>query len=110
MLRALENLYMNALRYTEDGDFIMISAENDTKNIYLKVCDTGIGIEKQDLNRIFDMFYRGTNSRREEGMGIGLSVVKNIIDIHSWKIEVESERHIGTYFKIIIPIPAPEQE
>lgn len=102
--RAFENLYSNALRYTKDGDFISISAEDDKQNIYIKFCDTGEGIEKKDLANIFDMFYRGTNSRREEGMGIGLSVVKNIIDIHSWKINVDSEKNIGTYFTITIPL------
>lgn len=102
--RAFENLYSNALRYTKDGDFISISAEDDSQNIYIKFCDTGIGIEKKDLHNIFDMFYRGTNSRREEGMGIGLSVVKNIIDIHNWKISVDSEKNVGTYFTITIPL------
>lgn len=102
--RAFENLYSNALRYTKDGDFISISAEDDKQNIYIKFCDTGEGIEKKDLANIFDMFYRGTNSRREEGMGIGLSVVKNIIDIHKWKISVDSEKNIGTYFTITIPL------
>lgn len=102
--RAFENLYSNALRYTKDGDYITISAEDDKQNIYIKFCDTGEGIDKKDLDNIFDMFYRGTNSRREEGMGIGLSVVKNIIDIHNWKINVDSEKNIGTYFTITIPL------
>ena len=49
------------------------------------------------------MFYRGTNSRLEEGMGIGLSVVQSIIDTHRWRIEVESQNDIGTTFTVYIP-------
>ena len=107
--RALENIFSNALRYTKDGDSILISAEEmtDEQNaakVVITISDTGIGIEKEDLAHIFDLFYRGTNSRREQGMGIGLSVVKNIIDTHGWKIFVESERGKGTNFKIEIPL------
>ena len=55
-------------------------------------------------SNIFNLFFRGTNSRREEGMGIGLSVVKNIIDMHGWNINVESEQGKGSCFTIAIPI------
>ena len=68
-----------------------------------KISDTGIGIEEKDLNNIFNMFYRGTNSRREEGMGIGLSVVQNIIETHGWKIKVDSQKGQGSTFTITIP-------
>lgn len=102
-MRALENLFSNAVRYTSEGDSIFINAKEDSNSIYVEVEDTGIGIEKEDLKRIFDIFFRGTNSRREEGLGIGLSVVKNIIDIHGWKIDVESEKDKFTRFTITIP-------
>ena len=51
------------------------------------------------------MFFRGTNSRLEEGMGIGLAVVKTIMDTHGWKIGVESKKNEGTCFTITIPVP-----
>ena len=103
--RVFENLFNNALRYTQDGDSITISAGIDSINncVVYKIQDTGQGIDEADLKNIFDMFYRGTNSRREEGMGIGLSVVKNIIETHGWKIDVESKKNIGTCFTIKIP-------
>jgi signal transduction histidine kinase len=66
--------------------------------------DTGCGMDEEDLNNIFDLFYRGTNSRLEKGMGIGLSVVKNIITTHGWNIEVESKKDFGSKFRIVIPI------
>ena len=102
--RAFENLYSNALRYTKEDDTIEIKAFNDKQNAYFVISDTGCGINKDELSSIFDLFYRSSASRREEGMGIGLSVVKNIIDIHGWKINVESEKDKGTSFTITIPI------
>ena len=109
--RSLENIFSNAIRYTDENDSIEIfSRIEKTKNqksnrsVIIKIKDTGRGINKKDLNSIFDMFFRGTNSRLEEGMGIGLSVVKTIMDAHGWKINVESEKNKGTCFTIIIPI------
>lgn len=102
--RAFENLLSNALRYTKSNDTITISAEKIGNSIEFKIADTGIGIEKDELNQIFNLFYRGTNSRREEGMGIGLSVVKSVMDTHNWKIDVESEKDQGTCFTITIPL------
>ncbi len=102
--RALQNLFQNAMRYTEDGADIDISAVQSKDELMIKVEDSGIGIEKKDLQHIFEMFYRGTNSRRESGMGIGLSVVKNIINTHGWKINVNSQKGVGTAFIITIPL------
>ena len=107
--RALENLFSNALRYTKDGDSVWITAVESGKNVILTVKDSGQGIAEKDLNHIFEMFYRGTNSRREEGMGIGLSVVKNIIDTHGWSISVKSEEGKGAEFIITIPVETQEK-
>lgn len=101
--RALENIYSNALRYTRDGDSIAVEAVETEKAISIKISDTGIGIGEKDLKRIWDIFYRGTNSRREGGMGIGLSVVRTIIDTHGWNIDVQSTLGEGTAFTITIP-------
>ena len=73
------------------------------KNIIFSIKDTGVGIKKEDLNNIFELFYRGTSSRREEGLGIGLSVVKNIIETHGWSISVKSKFNEGSDFVITIP-------
>ena len=106
--RALENIFSNAIRYTKENDTITIASYLDEKNseesLILKISDTGIGIAKKDLNSIFDMFFRGTNSRLEEGLGIGLSVVKTIIDNHGWTISVDSKKNAGSCFTIVIPV------
>lgn len=104
IIRVLENLFNNALRYTKDNDIISFSSYTRDENFFFSIKDTGIGIPKKDINNIFNLFFRGTNSRREEGIGIGLSVVKNIVDIHGWSINVESEPDKGSCFTISIPI------
>ena len=101
--RIFENLFNNALRYTKDNDTITLTSYIKDNCVIYKISDTGIGIAQKDLKNIFHMFYRGTKSRLEEGMGIGLSVVQSIIDTHRWRIEVESQKDIGTTFTVIIP-------
>jgi len=101
--RCFENLFSNALRYTRDHDEIKIWAREYDNEIVLKIIDSGEGMSEEDLAHIFDLFYRGTGSRREEGMGIGLSVVKSIILIFNWKIDVKSELGKGSTFSITIP-------
>lgn len=101
--RVFENLMNNALRYTKDYDTITMNSHIENEHIILSIGDTGIGISEDDMSHIFDLFYRGTNSRLEEGMGIGLSVVKSVIDTHGWTIDVASEKGKGTEFTISIP-------
>lgn len=102
--RALENLLSNALRYTIDGDTIQLSANLLENEVHVSISDTGRGISEEDLTHIYDMFYRGTNSRREQGMGIGLTNVRTIVDSHGWKIDVCSKLDKGTMFTIRIPV------
>lgn len=104
ILRAFENIFSNAMKYTRDGDKINISASCENNTIVLKIADTGVGINKDDLPHIFDLFYKTSKSRQGKSMGIGLSVVKSVIDAHGWKIDVESVPGKGTCFSIFIPI------
>lgn len=102
--RSLENLFSNAIRYTNENDLIEINAYQEESSVKISIKDSGIGIAKEDLDKIFDLFYRATSSRREEGMGIGLSVVKTIINSHGWNIDVKSEKGAGSEFIITIPL------
>ena len=105
--RSFENIFSNAIRYTEENDSIeiisYIEKSEHRKKVIVKIQDSGTGIDEKDLNSIFDLFFRGTNSRLEEGLGIGLSVVKTIMDSHGWKISVESKKGEGSCFTITIP-------
>lgn len=103
LARALENLFGNAMRYTEDDGEITITADESDECITITFSDTGCGIAEKDISHLFDLFYRGTNSRREQGLGIGLSVVKDIVDLHGWNIAIRSELGKGSDFIIRIP-------
>ena len=102
--RLIENLISNSVRYSQDFAEISLNAKLlEDGTIILTEEDNGNGMSEEDLQHIFEIFYRGTNSRREAGMGIGLNVVKNIIEIHGWHIDVESQKGKGTKFIITIP-------
>ena len=96
----LRNLIDNAIKFNRDGGEVRISAQ--AKNNQVKVCvsDTGIGISKKHLKRIFDRFYQvdGSLTRRYGGTGIGLAIVKSIVEAHGGKITVESEVGKGSKF------------
>jgi signal transduction histidine kinase len=106
-LRALENLVNNALRYTAPGGLVRISARLESASrAVIEISDDGPGMAADELKRIFDPFYRGSSSRREQGMGLGLSVVKGVVDSHGWSISVASEPGTGSSFRIVIPVGA----
>ena len=93
------------MKYSESNTEIQIRVSTKEDNIIIEIEDQGIGINKKDLARIFDRFYRGDNTfvNKEDGEGLGLSIVKKIIDIHNGTIKVESEVGKGTLFTITIP-------
>jgi len=99
---ALYNIVENALKYTDKG-FVNITATGGENKIIISIEDTGRGIPQDDIDKIFDKFYRTDKSRKEnEGYGIGLTISKRIIEIHNGKITVESRENFGTIFTIEI--------
>jgi signal transduction histidine kinase len=105
----LENLTINAIKFTESSGAITISAnsfEDDGKPmVQLKVVDTGVGIPKSELDRIFDRFYQvdATSKRKYGGMGLGLAIARSIVEAHHGIITAESEVGKGTTFTISLP-------
>jgi signal transduction histidine kinase len=100
-----ENLLTNAIKYNREIgtiDIELIDLESKVEVIFI---DTGVGLDKQEKERIFDRFYRADTSRERsvEGSGLGLSIVKSIIDLHHGIIEIESQKGIGTTIKIVLP-------
>jgi signal transduction histidine kinase len=99
------NLLDNAVKFTEHGE-IRISAFQENGDFKLAVADTGIGINQDDLNRIFEEFERGqsSNGRSYRGSGLGLAIVKRLVDILGGSIAVESEVEKGSTFTVTLPI------
>jgi signal transduction histidine kinase len=105
--RALENLVNNSLRYTAPGGCVTVRARAKADRCLLEVSDDGPGIAAADVSHVFDPFFRGSSSRREEGLGLGLSVVKSIIESHGWEITLVSPAGHGCTFTITLPIGTP---
>lgn len=103
--QALINLLSNALRYTPEGGKVAVEISQDMQDILISVADTGIGIEKEDLSRVFGRFWRSDASRARAsgGLGIGLALTKQIVDKHDGMISVDSEVGNGTTFTIHLP-------
>ena len=99
------NLIENSIRYTEKGE-IRVDARKERKSVVIEVSDTGIGIERKHLSRIFERFYVVDKSRSRElgGTGLGLSIVKHIVKLHKGTIDIESQLGKGTKFTIVLPI------
>ena len=103
---AIQNLIENALRYTNPGGRMTISLKGGIKEIELSVKDTGVGIPKEQQERVFSKFFRGANVIRmeAEGSGLGLFITKNIIEAHGGKIWFNSEENKGATFYFILPL------
>ena len=99
------NLCDNAIKYNKDGGTVFVSVKNNAENIVLSVRDTGIGIPKEQQERIFERFYRVDKSHSKEvgGTGLGLSIVKHAAKLHDAKITLESEVGKGTGITVIFP-------
>ena len=99
------NLISNAFRYTEAGGSISVSLSKDEGHAIIAIADTGKGIDPKDLPYIFDRFYQSplNEYRSKEGFGIGLAVVKELIELHGGSISVDSELGSGTTFTMVLP-------
>ena len=103
--QVLTNLIVNSVKYGRDKGTTEVSIENLIKNkVIVRVTDNGEGISKNNLPRIFERFYRvdKSGSRKEGGSGLGLSIVKHIIEAHNEKIYVESEYGVGSEFSFTL--------
>ena len=104
--QAIGNLLGNAARYTSEGGKILVASYEQEGYAVVQVTDTGIGISEENLEMLFKRFWRAdmARARATGGIGIGLSITKEIIERHKGRIEVESEENVGTTFRIFIPL------
>lgn len=101
----LLNLFMNAINYTPENGSISLEVKATEEQVIFTVQDSGIGIEKADLPRIFERFYRVDKARSRDtgGTGLGLAIVKHIVELHSGEIVVDSDIGKGTTFTVYLP-------
>jgi cell cycle sensor histidine kinase DivJ len=108
------NLVSNAIKFTERGGRVTVSASVEGSRLMLRVTDNGVGIAADDLKRIGDPFFQAgkTYQRRHEGTGLGLSIVKSLVELHAGEIIVQSKIDEGTTVSVALPLtftpPAPQ--
>ena len=100
------NLVSNAVKFTEDGGTVTVSAQVEGARLVMRVTDTGVGIGTEDLKRIGDPFFQAgkTYQRRHEGTGLGLSIVKSLVRLHSGEMTVDSKIGEGTTVTVALPL------
>lgn len=104
MMQVLINLIDNAIKFTHQGGYIDLSLILNDDNIIFAIKDSGKGIDEEQKDRIFEQFYKCDHSRHSAGNGLGLTIVKRILDLHNFKISVHSVKAYGAEFKITIPL------
>ena len=98
MTEAIENLVKNALDHTKEGDQVSIEWSRFHTLLNIEVKDNGCGIHPEDIHHIFKRFYRSRFSKDSQGIGLGLSLTKSIVEAHGGTIEVDSKIGVGTTF------------
>ena len=110
--QVLMNIISNALKYTPDGGIISISSGTIDANVWIRIEDTGVGIPQDDLDHVFDRFYRVDKARSREsgGTGLGLSIARDIVTLHGGEIMIESTPGEGTAVTVKLPLEGPADE
>jgi PAS domain S-box-containing protein len=99
----IDNLISNAIKYSPQGSNISLNLVYQSDRITIEVIDRGIGIPEEDLDQIFDSFYRSRNVGNISGTGLGLTIAKASVDLHGGSLTVESEISVGSTFTVTIP-------
>ncbi len=107
MRQVLANLLDNAVKYTPGGGSIAISARSDAEWAVIAVTDTGVGIPADELPHIWDRLYSGDKSRSTRGLGLGLSLVRAIVEAHGGRAEATSTPGAGSRFELRLPAGGP---
>ncbi len=109
--QVVDNLLSNAVKYTPSGGRIEVDLSVTHDRVELVVVDTGIGISVRDRNHVFSRFFRTRHAaqRSIQGIGLGLSISKAIVDSHGGRIEVESEEGRGSTFRVRLPLDVPAE-
>ena len=104
--KILLNLLTNAIKFTQPADTIVVGFCQDEDSVRIKVKDTGVGIAEHNLSKIFERFHQvdASSTRKYQGVGIGLSLTKDLVEKHGGELSVKSELGTGTCFTVQLPI------
>jgi len=106
MASVLINLLSNSMKFSQDKKEVSVRLFKDGDNAVIQVADKGVGISRNEVDKIFQRFYRSENEVVSEsrGSGLGLTIVKHIAEAHGGQVDVESEPEKGSVFSVILPI------
>jgi len=104
MRQVMANLMDNAVKYTPSGGRIDLDAFQRDHQAVITIKDTGAGISSEDTPKIWNRLYRGDQSRSQRGLGLGLSLVKAVVQAHNGRIEVSSKPGAGSLFTLYLPV------
>jgi signal transduction histidine kinase len=105
LTQMLDNLLNNAVKFTPEGGEVTVSVVQRGDSLRVEVADTGLGIPEDEVGRLFERFFRASTGTSIQGSGLGLPIVKSIVEVHGGAISVESEPGVGTTFAVDLPLP-----
>jgi signal transduction histidine kinase len=106
----LDNLLSNAVKFTPAGSVVRVTLALRGDTVRVEVADSGVGIPRDELDKLFDRFFRASTAAAVQGTGLGLSIAKSIVEAHGGAISVESEIGVGTTFSVDLPVDASEED